>query len=190
MENRNEAPEIIMFVRHGEKPGEGSPPHGVNHHGEIDEHSLSVQGWTRAGALAGLFAHAPSKSHPYIVRPGRIFATRPTHEAKSKREMHTATPTAHRLKVHVDDSHTHGNEEDLVKEVLGRPEAALIVWHHGTMAQLVRHFPIVNIDEIPQRWPDDRFDLIWVLVRQPGAECQYRFVVVPQMLLADDEETV
>ncbi len=61
MANRNEAPEVIMFVRHGEKPGEGSRPHGVNHHGEIDEHSLSVQGWTRAGALAGLFAHAPSR---------------------------------------------------------------------------------------------------------------------------------
>ena len=59
MANRNEAPEIIMFVRHGEKPGEGSLPHGVNHHGEIDEHSLSVKGWTRAGALAGLF---PSSS--------------------------------------------------------------------------------------------------------------------------------
>jgi len=188
--NRNEAPEIIMFVRHGEKPGEGSRPHGVNHHGEIDEHSLSVKGWTRAGALAGLFAYAPSKAHPHIVRPGRIFATRPTHEAKSKREMHTATPTAKRLKVDVEDSHTHGNEEDLVKEVLGRPESTLIVWHHGTMVKLVRHFPIVNIDDVPKRWPDERFDLIWVLVRQPGAEPKYRFVVVPQMLLADDEEAV
>ena len=190
MTNRNEAPEIIMFVRHGEKPGEGSLPHGVNHHGEIDEHSLSVQGWTRAGALASLFAHAPSKSHPHVVRPGRIFATRPTHEAKSKREMHTATQTAKRLKVDVEDSHTHGNEEDLVKEVLGRPESTLIVWHHGTMAKLVRNFPIVNIDAIPKHWPDERFDLIWVLVRQPGAELKYRFVVVPQMLLADDEEAV
>ena len=190
MANRNEAPEIIMFVRHGEKPGEGSRPHGVNHHGEIDEHSLSVQGWTRAGALAGLFAHAPSKSHPHVVRPGRIFATRPSPEAKSKREMHTANPTAKRLKIDIADSHTHGNEADLVKEVLGRPESTLIVWHHGTMAKLVRHFPIVNIDEIPKRWPDERFDLIWVLVRQPGAELKYRFVVVPQMLLADDEEAV
>ena len=52
MVNRDEAPQIIMLVRHGEKPGEGSPPHGVNKHGERDEHSLSVQGWTRAGALA------------------------------------------------------------------------------------------------------------------------------------------
>ena len=190
MANRNEAPEIIMFVRHGEKPGDGSPPHGVNRHGESDEHSLSVRGWTRAGALASLFAHAPSKSHPHIVRPGRIFATRPTHEAKSKREMHTAEPTAKRLKIDVEDSHTHGNEEDLVKEVLSRPESTLIVWHHGTMAKLVSHFPIVNSDAIPKHWPDERFDLIWVLVRQPGAELKYRFVVVPQMLLADDEEAV
>jgi broad specificity phosphatase PhoE len=190
MANRNEAPEVIMFVRHGEKPGEGSPPHGVNYHGEIDEHSLTVLGWTRAGALAGLFAHAPFKSHPHVVRPGRVFATRPTHEAKSKREMHTATPTAKRLKIDIVDSHTHGNEEDLVKEVLGRPESALIVWHHGTMSKLVNHFPIVNIDEVPKHWPDERFDLIWVLVRQPGAEPKYRFVVVPQMLLADDKETV
>src|SRR5207342_3499504 len=104
-----------MFVRHGEKPGEGSRPHGVNHHGEIDEHSLSVKGWTRAGALAGLFAHAAgSKSHPHIVQPRLIFATRPTHEAKSKREMHTAEATAKRLKVEIVDSHTHGNEEELV----------------------------------------------------------------------------
>jgi hypothetical protein len=190
MANRHEAPEIIMLVRHGEKPGEGLRPHGVDHHGEIDEHSLSVQGWTRAGALVGLFAHAPFKSHPHIVRPGRIFATRPTHKAKSKREMNTAHPTAKRLKIAVEDSYTHGNEEDLVREVLGRPESTLIVWHHGTMVKLVRHFPIVNSDEIPKQWPDERFDLIWVLVRQPGAELKYRFVVVPQMLLADDEETV
>jgi hypothetical protein len=129
-----------------------------------------------------------SKSHPHIVPPGRIFATRPTHEAKSKREMNTAHPTAKRLKISVEDSHTHGDEEDLVKDVLGRPEAALIVWHHGKLAELVRHFPIVNSHEIPKRWPDERFDLIWVLVRQPGAELKYRFVAVPQMLLADDQE--
>jgi hypothetical protein len=53
----------------------------------------------------------------------------------------------------------------------------------------VRHFPIVNIHEIPKHWPDERFDLIWVLVRQPGAEPKYRFIAVPQMLLADDQET-
>ena len=179
-----------MFVRHGEKPGEGTKPHGVNHHGEHDGHSLSVLGWTRAGALAGLFAHAPSTAHPHVVRPGRVIATRPTEEAKSKREIHTAAPTANRLKLAIEDGHTHGNEAELVQEVLGRSESTLVVWHHGTMAKIVRHFPIVNLQDVPRHWPDERFDLIWVLVRQPGDELAYRFVVVPQMLLADDVETV
>ena len=80
--------------------------------------------------------------------------------------------------------------ERVIATRLSRPQPALVVWHHGTMAKLVSHFPIVNSGEIPKHWPDERFDLIWVLVRQPGAEPKYRFVVVPQMLLADDEEAV
>lgn len=178
-----------MFVRHGEKPGEGTKPHGVNHHGEHDGHSLSVQGWTRAGALAGLFAHAPSKAHPHVVRPGRILATKPTKDAKSKREIHTAAPTAQRLKLEIEDSHTHGHEKELPQVVLAQPEPVLIVWHHGTMAKIVRHFPLVNHDDVPHRWPDERFDLIWILVREPGEELSYRFISVPQMLLADDSES-
>ena len=70
MANHHEAPEIIMFVRHGEKPGDGSPPHGVDHHGEKDEHSLSVQGWTRAGALASLFAHVQNRGLPLAAGEG------------------------------------------------------------------------------------------------------------------------
>jgi hypothetical protein len=46
----------------------------------------------------------------------------------------------------------------------------LVVWHLGTMAKIVRHFQIVNRDDAPKHWLDDRFDLIWVLVRQPGEE--------------------
>ena len=51
-----------------------------------------------------------------------------------------------------------------MKEVLSQPEPALIVWHHGKMSKLVRHSPIVNLDEVPKHWPEERFDLIWVLV--------------------------
>ena len=104
--------------------------------------------------------------------------------------MHTAEPIAKRLKLEIEDSHTHGNEKDMVQEVLSGPQAALIVWHHGTLAKLVSHFPVVNSAEIPKRWPDERFDLIWVLERQAGAELKYRFIAVAQMLLADDAESV
>ena len=90
----------------------------------------------------------------------------------------------------IEDSHTRGGEEDLAREVLTRPEPVLIVWHHGTMAKIVRHFPLVNPGDVPHHWPDERFDLIWILLREPGDELLHRFVVVPQMLLADDLETV
>ena len=91
---------------------------------------------------------------------------------------------AERLKVHVMDSYAHGDEKDLAKEVLGQPESTLMV-------QASRH-PVETRAPLPHRQPgrcaqkhspEERFDLIWVLVRQPGEEPQFRFVVVPQMLL-------
>ena len=73
--------------------------------------------------------------------------------------------------------------------MLSRAEPTLVVWHHGTMAKIIRHFPLVNPDDVPKHWPDERFDLIWLLLRQEGEPLHYRFVAVPQLLLADDLET-
>ena len=175
-----------MFIRHGEKPADDGPPHGVNEHGEHDPHALAVRGWTRAGALATLFGHAPLATHPYIVRPGRILATNATDDAKSRREVDTARPTAERLGIPLEDSHSHGDEQEVAVEVLAGPDPTLIVWHHGTMAKLVGYFPVSNAGEVPGHWPEERFDLIWVLVREPGEQLAYQFVVVPQWMLVDD----
>ena len=180
------APLVVMFIRHGEKPGENGPPHGINHHGEHDRHSLSVRGWTRAGALAAMFAHAPTAVHPKVVAPERIVATAPSHEAKSRREYDTAEPLASRLRIVVDDDHRRGHEHRLRDSVLGDPRATLVVWHHGTLPHLVGGFPIRNRDEVPLTWPDDRFDLIWILSREPDAT-DYRFSTTTQRLLDGDE---
>jgi hypothetical protein len=52
------------------------------------------------------------------------------------------------------------------------------------------HFPAINPDDVPAHWPDERFDLIWVLVRQSRPALGCRFVCVPQMLLAYDVRDV
>jgi broad specificity phosphatase PhoE len=186
MSNPESSPEVIMFIRHGEKPGDDGPPLGVNEHGEHDPHALSVRGWTRAGALAALFANAPSAVHPNIVQPVRVIATRASDEAKSRREVDTARPTADRLGVALEDSHSHGDEKEVATEILAKPDSALVVWHHGALAQLVGHFPVSNPGDVPGHWPEKRFDLIWVLVREPGDQLAYRFIVVAQGLLVDD----
>jgi hypothetical protein len=185
----NLAPLTVMFVRHGEKPDDHGPPHGVNRHGEHDAHSLSVRGWTRAGALVGLFAHAPTVQHPDVVVPQRIVATKPSEEAKSKREYDTASPLADRLRIVVDDDHEHGHEHLLRDSILSDARDTLVVWHHGKLAQMVRGFPIRNLDDVPQDWPDDRFDLIWILSRTQE-EADYLFSCADQQLLDGDAGVV
>jgi len=174
-----------MFIRHGEKPGDDGPPHGINHKGEHDPHSLSVRGWTRAGALAALFAHAPYDSHPNVVVPTRILATKSTDEYKSKREVDTATPLAQRLDLAVDQDFDHAHAAELSRALLNDAGPALVVWHHGSMTEVLQHLPVSNHADIPHHWPSDRFDLIWVLSKAPG-ESDYHFEVVAQQLLDGD----
>jgi hypothetical protein len=180
-----QAPTIVMFIRHGEKPSEHGAPRGINHHGEHDNHSLSVRGWMRAGALAGLLAHAPSLAHPHVQPPQRVVATKPSPEAKSRRELDTAEPIARRLHLVVDSDMEHGSEDAVRENILGDPRVTLVVWHHGTLGHLVRGFPISNADDVPHHWPDDRFDLIWVLTREPS-DTEFVFSSVEQRLLDGD----
>lgn len=174
-----------MFIRHGEKPGEDGPPHGINHDGEHDSHSLSVRGWTRAGALAGLFSYAPTALHPRIVVPQRLVATKFTHDYRSRREVDTATPLALRLGLPIDEDFDHSEAKALGRSILDDPRPTLVVWHHGSMSDLLSHFQISNGEDVPKRWPEDRFDLIWVLVRDPQTP-DYRFLSVAQALLDGD----
>lgn len=179
------APTLVMFIRHGEKPSDHGTPRGIDHSGEHDNHSLSVRGWMRAGALAGLLAHAPLTAHPEIHPPERIVATKPSEEAKSRREINTADPIARRLNLIVDSDMGHGNETAVRESILGDSRVTLVVWHHGTMAHLVRGFPISNADEVPHHWPEDRFDLVWILRRNSDDE-MYTFISMDQRLLDGD----
>jgi hypothetical protein len=178
------APQVMMFTRHGEKPGDGQPPHGVNPRGEHDEHSLSVEGWVRAGGLASVFANAPLAAYPKLVKPTRVIATKPTPEARSHREIDTAGPTARRLTISIEDSYEHGHEHHVAKSLLDSDDDALIVWHHGALPDLLSHFPISNAADVPKVWPEDRFDLIWVLTA--NADGTYTFAIVPQLILQHD----
>jgi hypothetical protein len=182
------SPNTMMFARHGEKPGQGERPHGVNPDGEHDEHSLSVEGWVRAGGLASVLANAPLPTYPGLVRPGRVIATKPTPQAKSHREIDTAGPTARRLNLTLEDSFEHGHEKHVAHSLLTSDDDAFVVWHHGALPELLSHFAIRNASDVPHVWPEDRFDLIWVLSRNPQSD-DYTFSIVPQMMLQQDSSS-
>lgn len=167
----------VMFIRHAEKPEKAEK--GVTPDGEHDEHSLSVRGWTRAGALAALFANTRLP----LAQPSRVIATAPSHSYKSKREHDTALPTADRLSVTIDAREVPENYASLIEEIRSSSQPTLIVWHHGSIPAFVRSFPLTNADRVPATWPEDRFDLIWVL--SPVGD-RYQWQEIGQGLLDGD----
>ena len=175
----------IVFARHAEKPSDSGKPHGINHDGVPDPHSLSVRGWTRAGALASMFGLLPQARYPGVNRPAAIYATEPSHQAKSTREFDTAHPTAKALGVTINCNYKHGEESALAEELQTSVQNSFVVWHHGALPALLGNFSIHNASDIPSKWPEDRFDLLWVLTRIPGS-ASYMWSEVNQSLLDGD----
>jgi hypothetical protein len=57
------------------------------------------------------------------------------------------------------------------------------VWHHGSIPDFIACFDVSNVDAIPRTWPEDRFDLVWVLSPKDGS---YIWGAVTQGLLKGD----
>jgi hypothetical protein len=193
----------VMIIRHGEKPlVKDQAPYGVTADGEEDWKSLTVQGWQRAGALRALFAPlAKVFSSDALAKPTVIFASNAL-EAKSaqadpegsnsKRPSQTVTPLASWLELTPNLSFGKGDEAALVADVLTQTGVVLIAWQHERIVDiagdLVKSGP--PLQPIPQKWPDNRFDLVWVFDPPVPPETQWTFVQVPQMLLKGDIDTI
>ncbi|CAN7751102.1 phosphoglycerate mutase family protein [Cupriavidus necator] len=177
-------PDRIMIIRHAEKPvGDGAGP-GIDTNGAVDSESLTVRGWQRAGALARFFC--PNAGGSSVQRkPDAVFATGSGPSSTSKRSMQTVAPLVALLRetsfVHYVDSYLKDEREALMKEVLAQPGVVLIAWEHKVLPSLVGC--LSKAPAVPARWPDDRYDMVWVLDRTPAG---WSFAQLPQLLLAGD----
>jgi broad specificity phosphatase PhoE len=174
-------PLIVMLVRHAEKQPDDPPPFGINEDGSADKHSLTARGWQRAGALVEFFA---SPSLP-IVSPDVIYATAVDtsesvgDDSKSLRPQETVTPLARRLGLSLKAPFVVGQEAALAKKIESQTGFVLVAWEH-------KHIPLIAAAlkaKTPTAWPEDRFDLVWLLTR---GDRGYKFRAVPQLLLDGD----
>src|SRR4029079_9026955 len=101
---------MVMIVRHAEKPTTANRQRGVRPDGDHDRHSLSVQGWTRAGALVGLFVPQHGEPKTGLRRPDAIYASGHADDG-SRRPVQTVTPLAERLGQHIHRSRGLGDEK-------------------------------------------------------------------------------
>ncbi len=171
-----------MLIRHAEKPDVNGNL-GVTISGQEDSRELSVRGWQRAGALLGLFA--PSGVMPAgsaIVIPTAIFASAPT--LNSVRPLRTVETLAQRLAIELNASFGNGDEATLIASALDAGTVVLISWNHDGLPKLANAI-VGNTQKTPQRWPAERFDVIWVFER-PEDGGGWRFQQVPQLLLPGD----
>jgi len=180
----------IMVIRHAEKPD--ATTRGITESGEPSQQDLTVRGWQRAGALACLFApmHGAVQD-PRLARPEYLFASRASGAeggvagipTRSHRSEETIRPLAEKLRIPINVRYSKCQEEDLVRAAMACGGVVLISWQH----EAIRHIAnaILGNQTAPQKWPVDRFDLIFVfsLDRTTG---KYMFDQVPQCLLAGD----
>ncbi|WP_031357395.1 hypothetical protein [Caballeronia sordidicola] len=174
----------IMVIRHGEKPEGTSPPYGVTTAGEQDVESLLVDGWTRAGALAVLFApsRGPLQSATLAV-PQYVFAAADEDGSASQRPVETVSVVAQKLDLTTNSTYKVGDETDLAAAAMACDGVVLVGWEH-------KHIPLIanailGNTTAPQSWPGNRFDMVWVFDLKAGGGV-YSFSQVPQLLLAGD----
>lgn len=174
----------IMVIRHGEKPKGSLPPYGVTTAGEQDVNSLLVTGWTRAGALAVLFApsRGPLQSSS-LATPKAVFAGSDNAGASSKRPLETVSIVAQKLGLNANTSFAVGQEAQLAAAVVATGGVVLIGWEHMHIPLIAN--AILNNTSAPQTWPGNRFDMVWVFDLAADGK-SYTFTQVPQLLLPGD----
>jgi broad specificity phosphatase PhoE len=165
----------IMVIRHAEKPN-GEP--GLMPDGTENPRALTATGWRRAEALVGFFARP---SDPAIAVPGTIYAS----TSKSLRPQQTVAPLAADLGLAV-LTFEKGAEDELVRAAVHAGGAVLIAWQHEAIPEIARLIR-GGTRGVPERWPGDRFDLVWVFDRQDGDT--WSFSQVPQQLMPGDIAT-
>jgi hypothetical protein len=198
-------PDIIYVIRHGEKPADppvpaGQPapaptaPFGIDFQGNEDPHSLLPQGWQRSGALAVLFDPALGPLQAGLQTPAALLS--PDYGSADKTTAHRTHQTIQglsgRLGLAIVSDFPEGSEAELAASVVSSHSGVvLICWEHEHIPAIATSLPTVPGTVIPQPWPGDRFDVIWVFSLVPGAaSAQYTFSQIPQQLLSGDTDTI
>ena len=80
-----------------------------------------------------------------------------------------------------------GSEQELVNTAVTSTGVVLIAWHHEAIPAIANL--ILQNKSAPQKWPGERFDMVWIFTRA-AANAPWAFSQAPQLLLSGDSATV
>jgi len=177
-------PTSISLIRHAEKQIGDALPQGVSIDGTPDAASLTPRGWQRAGALIGLFVARPDGPAPRFPTPAHLFASEVGPHSQSRRPLETIEPIAARLGLAISEPYLQDQLDELAQAILACDGDVLVSWEHKRIPLIARRI-VADPSTVPAVWPDDRYDVVWVLEPEaPGGG--FRLTQFPQLLLAGD----
>ncbi|MFA7242404.1 MAG: hypothetical protein WC091_20005 [Sulfuricellaceae bacterium] len=178
----------IMMIRHAEKPADSGAPFGVDINGNQDAESLIPRGWQRAGALAEFFDPANGcLQDKRLAVPQFLYASGVGKHSNSLRPEETIMPLSEKLGIKINTTFKKGDEADMIQDAMAQDGIVLIAWEHQAIPGIANLIPGNNT--IPQTWPGNRFDIVWIFDPAPN-NAAYTFSQVPQQLLSGDSNTV
>jgi hypothetical protein len=104
--------------------------------------------------------------------------------ACSRQALETLQPLADRLGVAVDTRFLKGAYADLVGAIRSIDGVVLVSWEHRLIPAIAALI-VGDAARVPDIWPDDRYDLVWVFERAATGD-RLEFRQAAQMLLAGD----
>ena len=178
-------PRSISLIRHGEKQIGDALPQGVSVDGTPDPYSMTPRGWQRAGALIALFVGRPDASVPALLpTPTHLFASEVGPHSQSRRPEETLMPIAARLGLTITESFLQDQVDELASALSTCDGHVLVAWEHKRIPLIASRL-VADASTVPQVWPDDRYDVVWII--EPGpAGGALRLRQVPQLLLGGD----
>lgn len=174
--------DMIMVVRHGEKPSKPPPPYGIDPKGQQNEDCLIPRGWQRSGALACLFSEWGVVARPGLAVPKTVYATEPASKSLRPEETVSAVAALQLKGAKPNVSFKEGDEAKLADAAKGAEGPVLIGWHHEAIPAIANAI-LGNSSTTPQHWPGKRFDMVWVFDLKKG---RWTFTQVPQLVLYGD----
>jgi hypothetical protein len=165
-------------------------PYGVSDIGDKDPESLTIQGWRRAGALTCFFDPEYGQlQNSHLAKPQFLYASQIKKlKHGSRRSYETIMPLAKKLELKINNNFMKGEEEKMVEDALQKSGVVLICWPHENIPTKTEEGPGIakyildtgsyifsqvpqcllhedspdTINGAPDKWPDRRFDVVWV----------------------------
>jgi hypothetical protein len=93
------------------------------------------------------------------------------------------------LGIPINHDYAEDHETALAAAVLAAASPVLIVWHHGNIPKLARKIAGEHLG-CPAHWPEDRFDVVWILDCNDAHPGAWTLSKVAQRLLPGDGSEV